>query len=87
MANPSDRNNNFVHGFEPVLLRSEVKKRLKEFRFEQMTVPRDMHIERHMVSAAIEYVLTDEVAQRKWLELIGKSIREDIDQSMALSAT
>lgn len=83
MAN--ERSNNHVPGFEPVLLKSETKKRLKDYRFGQMVIPRDMHIERHMVSAAVEFVLSDEDAQRKWLEYIKESLKADIDQSMVMT--
>lgn len=85
MANQNERGSNFVPGFEPVLLRSETKKQLKSYRFGQMTVPRDMHIERHLVTAAVEYVLSDEIAQARWLEFVKESLKADIDQSMSLT--
>lgn len=79
-TNDRAERNNYVPGFEPVLLRSESKKRLKEFRFAQIGVPRDMHIERHLVTAAIDLVLADEDTQRRWLEYVRQSLRTDIDQ-------
>lgn len=86
MSSQNERNgSNYVPGYEPVLLRSEIKKRLKEFRFAKIGVPKEMHIERHMVTAAVELVLTNKDAQQQWLENVHKALHADIDQSMAMA--
>lgn len=84
-GNERGERSNYVPGFEPVLLRSESKKKLKDYRFNQMSVARDMHIERHLVTAAVDYVLSNEEAQTKWLDLVKESLRTDIDNSVGLS--
>lgn len=85
-TNERTERSNYVPGFEPVLLRSESKRALKDFRFSQINVPRDMHIERHLVTAAINLVLSDEATQGKWLDYVRESMRTDIDNSVGLNA-
>lgn len=86
MPTSTNERTNYVPGFEPVLLRSEIKKALKKYRFNQMVAPRDMHIERHLVTAAVQLVLSNDKAQAAWLDLVKESIKADIDHSMGLVA-
>jgi hypothetical protein len=76
---------NHVPGYEPVLVRIPVKKLLKDFRFNHLRIARDMHIERHLITAAILTVLSDENAKKCWLEKFREEFKSDIDQSLTAS--
>lgn len=78
MANNKDRN--YVPGYEAVLLESNLKQDLKKFRFGKAIAPDDMHIERNLVSSAVQLVLSNEDLHKEWLDFTRASIKADIDR-------
>lgn len=77
-AKPRD----FHAGYKPVLLRGDVKEQLRMFRVRH-NVAGESHIERCMVTAALEVVLNDPSLHSRWIKQIQSAASQDI--TMAFS--
>ena len=76
-------NENHVPGYEPVVIRSVVKRQLKDFRFSELKISRDKHIERNLVTAAIRTVMADENAKKIWLQMLQEEMVMDVQLEFA----
>lgn len=70
------RAKDFHHGYRAVLLREDIKVRLRKFRGQQ-SVSNDSHIERCMVTAGIELLLNRPELHQAWIEQLIQATTED----------
>lgn len=71
------RNKDFHAGYSPVLLRIDVKERLKQFRRDK-GFGYDSHIERCLMSAAIEMLLKMPDLHGRWIEQLAEATCKDV---------
>ncbi len=74
----------FHPGYRPVLLREDIKRRLAQFRTEQ-GVKHDSHIERCLVSAALELVLGRSDLHQQWIAGMVAAVSEDTRLAFSIS--
>lgn len=67
----------FHAGYSPILLRTELKEELRRFR-RTKGFGHDTHIERCLMSAAIELLLTDPGLHARWMALLADATRKDV---------
>lgn len=67
----------FHFGYSPVLLRTELKDELKRFRREQ-GFGHESHIERCLLSAAVEMLLNEQSLHQRWVEMLAEATRKDV---------
>lgn len=75
------RSKDYVPGYSAVLVRSETKERLNEFRA-RTGLLMESQVERCLVTAAFELVLGDPSLHARWIELFKAAVRADCALTM-----
>lgn len=65
----------FVQGYQPVLVLQELKEGLKSYRIRRNLM--DSHMERTLVSAALQLVMTSPDLQERWQEAHADVLHKD----------
>jgi hypothetical protein len=76
-ATTRPKSKDFHPGYSAVLVRSDLKDSLRQFRRDK-GFGHDSHIERCLMSAAIEMLLTDSGLHGRWIEMLGEATRTDV---------
>ena len=76
-TNRPGRGRDFHVGYSPVLLRTDLKDALKQFR-RDLGFGHDSHIERCLMSAAIEMLLTRPELHDGWIKTLADATRKDV---------
>ena len=76
-ANRLARGRDFHVGYSPVLLRTDLKDALKQFR-RDLGFGHDSHIERCLMSAAIEMLLARPELHDGWIKGLADATRKDV---------
>ena len=76
-ANRPARSRDFHVGYSPVLLRTDLKESLKRFR-RDLGFGHDSHIERCLMSAAIELLLSQPELHEGWINGLADATRKDV---------
>ena len=71
------RSRDFHAGYSPVLLRTDLKESLKQFR-RDLGFGHDSHIERCLMSAAIEMLLSQPELHEGWIKGLADATRKDV---------
>lgn len=71
----------YVPGYSAVLVRSEVKERLNQFR-QRTGLLMESQVERCLVTAAFELVLGDAALHGRWIELFKRAVSADCALTM-----
>jgi hypothetical protein len=67
----------FHVGYSPVLLRTELKEKLRRFRHEK-GFHHESHIERCLLSAAVEMLLSESSLHPRWMEMLAEATSRDV---------
>lgn len=71
------KKSNHEDGYAPVLVRKETKEKLKAFR--RTLDDRDLNQERRLVTAALEYCLTNDAVLREVLKIVPNVVMADLE--------
>lgn len=76
----SQRPKDYQPGYSPALVRTDIKDKLREFRMQFFGT--DSHVERCLITAALNVMLHHDEFRDVWLAAFKDACRADIDLSM-----
>jgi hypothetical protein len=71
------RKKDFHRGYSPVLLRTDLKEQLKQFR-KKKGLAQESHFERCLVSAAIDLLINDPALHGRWIDGLAEATSRDV---------